>query len=114
MQKKTDEIANNPNSSFIFHKISMEGQKYQGFRKCSICKSGLQEPADCVPRCEERIKFDTCKKYSSDILLAHSMHRSRGRQGLATSAHFISMRLMKVRFSGVDRSEVDALVARFN
>lgn len=42
----------------------------------------------------------TCAKYSSEILPAHSMHRSRGRQGLATSAHLIIMRLIRVWFSG--------------
>lgn len=42
----------------------------------------------------------TCAKYSSEILPAHSMHRSRGRHGLATSAHFIIIRLIRIWFSG--------------
>lgn len=42
----------------------------------------------------------TCAKYSSEILPAHSMHRSRGRHGLATSAHLIIMRLIRIWFSG--------------
>ena len=64
--------------------------------------------------CNENKKHFTCRKYSSDILLAHSMHIGSGRQGLATSAHLMSIRLMKVRFSGVERSEVDALALRLN
>ena len=42
----------------------------------------------------------TCAKYSSEILPAHSIHRSRGRHGLATSAHLIIMRLIRIWFSG--------------
>lgn len=42
----------------------------------------------------------TCAKYSSEILPAHSIHRSRGRHGLATSAHLIIMRLIRSWFSG--------------
>lgn len=42
----------------------------------------------------------TCAKYSSEILPAHSMQRSRGRHGLATSAHLIIMRLIRIWFSG--------------
>lgn len=43
----------------------------------------------------------TWEKYSSEMRAAHSMLCSSGRQGLDTSAHLISMRLMRVRFSGV-------------
>lgn len=43
----------------------------------------------------------TWEKYSSEMRAAHSMLCSSGRQGLDTSAHLISMRLIRVRFSGV-------------
>lgn len=46
------------------------------------------------------VSLYTCAKYSSEILPAHSMHRSRGRHGLATSAHLIIMRLIRIWFSG--------------
>ncbi len=42
----------------------------------------------------------TWAKYSSEIRPAHSMQSSRGLQGLATSAHLISIRLINRRFSG--------------
>lgn len=46
----------------------------------------------------------TWQKYSSEMRAAHSMHCSRGRQGLDTSAHLISIRLIRARFSGVLRA----------
>lgn len=42
----------------------------------------------------------TWAKYSSEMRPAHSMQFSRGLQGLATSAHLISIRLINKRFSG--------------
>lgn len=42
----------------------------------------------------------TWAKYSSEMRPAHSMQSSRGLQGLATSAHLISIRLINRRFSG--------------
>ena len=45
----------------------------------------------------------TCAKYSCDILWAQAIHNSRGLVGLDTSAHLISIRRIKARFSGVVR-----------
>lgn len=42
----------------------------------------------------------TCAKYSSEMRPAHSIHSSSGLQGLEMSAHFINMRLTRIRFSG--------------
>ena len=42
----------------------------------------------------------TCAKYSSEMRPAHSMHCSMGLHGLEMSAHFINMRLIRIRFSG--------------
>ena len=46
----------------------------------------------------------TCPQYSVAILAAHCLHRGRGRRGLEISAHFISIRLIRVLFSGELRS----------
>lgn len=45
----------------------------------------------------------TWLKYSSAIRRAHSMHMLRGRVGLETSAHLISIRLTRMMFSWVLR-----------
>lgn len=42
----------------------------------------------------------TCAKYSSEMRPAHSMQSSCGLQGLEMSAHLISIRLTRMRFSG--------------
>lgn len=42
----------------------------------------------------------TCAKYSSEMRPAHSIHSSSGRQGLEMSAHLMSMRFTRIRFSG--------------
>ena len=43
----------------------------------------------------------TCRKYSSEMRLAHCMEMSSLRSGLATSAHLSSRRLMTTLLSGV-------------
>lgn len=42
----------------------------------------------------------TCAKYSSEIRPAHSIQSSWGRHGLEMSAHLISIRFTRMRFSG--------------
>lgn len=42
----------------------------------------------------------TCAKYSSEMRPAHSIHCSMGLHGLEMSAHFINIRLIRIRFSG--------------
>lgn len=52
----------------------------------------------------------TWLKYSCDILLAHATHRSTGLVGLATSEHFMSIRLINARFSGVVRDALSGVL----
>ncbi len=44
----------------------------------------------------------TWSQYSSAILWAQTLHRSRGRAGFETSAHLMSILLMRTMFSGVE------------
>lgn len=76
--------------------------------RCDLCRQnpGTVGGNDCPPSAERRKPAPrraclTWEKYSSEMRAAHSMLCSSGRQGLDTSAHLISMRLIRVRFSGV-------------
>ena len=50
----------------------------------------------------------TCWQYSRAMRFAHSTQRLTGRAGFDTSAHFIIIRLIRVRFSGSDSRAVIA------
>lgn len=99
------------NAFFFTIEIAFEGYFYCALNNFNLFLLQLQKPpsndADCI---NPWLHLRTCEKYSSAILYAHSLHRYRGRAGLAISAHLINILLISVRFSGVlSATAVDAV-----
>lgn len=65
-----------------------------GMLQVFLSKTGITTGKPCL------LSSSVCAKYSSEMRPAHSIHCSLGLHGLEMSAHFISMRLIRIRFSG--------------